>query len=74
MRVPRYDNQGTIDIRRVRRLLGRYVLYWRRLGKQHGWPDTPINTAARPPAALVRKFRKNQRQTERQHNWLARRK
>lgn len=74
MRIPRYDNKGTIDIRRVRKLLGHYVRHWRRAGMQHGWPDTPIDKAARPPAALVRKFRKDQKRTQRQHNWQQRRK
>ena len=69
MRIPRFDGSGDIDIRRVRRLLGRYVLYWRRKGAEHGWPSTPINNAARNPAALIRKFRKDQRLTQRQNNW-----
>lgn len=69
MRIPRYDGRGDIDIRRVRRLLGHYVRYWRKAGARAGWPDSPIGKAARSPAALARKFRNDQRRTRRQHNW-----
>ena len=72
MRIPRYDRKGDIDIRRVRRLLGHYVRYWRKVGEQHSWPDSPIHRAARSPAALVRKFRNDQSKTQRQRNWAAR--
>lgn len=74
MRIPRYDGKGDIDIRRVRRLLGWYVRNWRKRGAAAGWPDHPLEGAARSPAALVRKFRRDRKLTERQHNWLARRK
>lgn len=72
MRIPRYDGKGDIDVRLVRRLLGHYVRYHRRKGRAHGWPNQPIDGAARPPAALVRKFRNDQRMTHRQHNWVHR--
>ena len=69
MKIQRYDRRGVIDIRRVRRLLSKYVRYWRKRGKAANWPATPLDGAARPPAALVRKFRKDQRRTQRQRNW-----
>lgn len=72
MRIPRFDGKGDIDIRLVRRLLGHYVRHWRKKGAAHGWPDAPINGAARAPAALVRKFRRDQRKTDRQRNWAGR--
>lgn len=69
MKVIRGDRKGMIDIRRVRRLLLRYVEYWRKQGRAHGWPDKPIGTAARSPARLVRKFRNDIHDTRRQRNW-----
>jgi hypothetical protein len=69
MKVIRGDRKGMIDIRHVRRLLLRYVEYWRKQGRAMGWPDHPVGGAVYAPGRMARRFRSMLYDTRRQRNW-----
>lgn len=69
MKIERFDGQGHIDIRRVRRYLRQYIAFWRKRGHAHGWPAACIDGGTLPPAAMVVKFRRDLQRSHRQRSW-----